>query len=55
MPDTVDGFPAMEEQQENRCGPDPPFLESCSDPPHWEEAHDSFPQEQEIDSPHWED
>ncbi len=55
IPDSVDGFSVMEEQQEYVSGSDPPFCESHKDPPHWEKAYDSFHQEQEIDSPHWED
>lgn len=45
----------MEEQQEYISGPDPPFSESRKDPPHWDETQDFFHQEQDIDSPHWED
>ena len=54
IPDTADGFPLMEEPQGYWNGPDPPFPESYSDPPHGENDYNSLHQE-EIDPPHWED
>lgn len=46
IPETADGFPAMEVQVHYIDGPDPSSQESYSDPPHWEDN---------IDSPHWSD
>ena len=39
LPWTEDGFSldAVEVQITGKGGPDPPFIDSCSDPPHWED------------------
>ena len=39
LPWTEDGFPPIESQDQiiGIAGPDPPFIDCCSDPPHWED------------------
>ena len=44
--ETIDGFPAIEEQAHYNTGHDPPFQETFCDPPHGDDA---------SDSPHWSD
>ena len=53
--DSEDGFPLMGEQQGYWNGPDPPFAESHTDPPHQQNNYDSPYLGQEVDPPHWED
>ena len=55
IPGSADGFPVMEEQEGYCNGPDPPFPESYSDPPHFGNDYDSLHGEYEGDPPHWED
>ncbi len=47
IPWTEDGFSPDETAFQGEGGPDPPFLESHCDPPHWEEAN--------SDPSHWND
>ena len=53
--DSVDGFPAIENQEVCYNGPDPPFYENNSDPPHLENSYDPPHPENDRDPPHIED
>jgi hypothetical protein len=55
VPNTEDGFPAMEVQVQFDILPDSHSQENYSDPPDWESYSDPPHHENDVDPPHWND